>query len=403
MDKSIPYIPPISRYTRQVSYEDWFLSTEYFEKKDYYNSFKYLLKYINAPIDIPDSDTLDLTVPQGSVYLRVKADKEKYSFSIPFLKFTKDSNRIAAMRRMIEQNFSSLILSQIVLREDELYFHYEDNIYNAEPYKIYFTLDEMSTEADNTDDYYIDRFNLEHIIKPDLDYFTSEEYEKSKELFYTILNDSIAGSEYFEGKRNYNSACDYLALCLFKIKYVIFPQGILGREIQEILNYMYSNEGVNTILNNTRLKIKKLIEIEESKFKDSLFHPKFFIPIKPRLDLIKLQEILKPIQEKTQEIIGNKAYQESGIYILYNLYYILDGYSINSHLQDSIEHALSDVSQKDWKFTSDYLLKLINNIMIIKLDEEGNITSGTLDIFETSKEKKSKMNSIFSKIRNIFK
>ena len=80
MDKSIPYIPPISRYTRQVSYEDWFLSTEYFEKKDYYNSFKYLLKYINAPIDIPDSDTLDLTVPQGSVYLRIKADKAKYSF-----------------------------------------------------------------------------------------------------------------------------------------------------------------------------------------------------------------------------------------------------------------------------------------------------------------------------------
>jgi hypothetical protein len=146
MDKSLTYYKPINSYFRKVNLDEWFLSRKAYEEGDYYQALLHLLRYINPPISIPDTSSLDLKIPHGSVNVHIKADQKTFSVDIPFLKFTPQSKKLPAMRQMIEQNFSSLILGQIILQDSELWFHYDEPIEKFKPYKIYYILDEICIE-----------------------------------------------------------------------------------------------------------------------------------------------------------------------------------------------------------------------------------------------------------------
>lgn len=405
MENSISYYKPINRYFRRVNLDEWFISFDEYEAGNSYSALVHLLRYINSPAPIPDGDSLELKIPHGSVNIHIKANKESLSIDVPFLKFTPESSKLPAMRQMIEQNFSSLILGQIVLKEGALWFHYEDRIENFEPYKIYYLLDEICAEADNNDDYYIDRFKLEHVEKPEYQPFTGEELQKASEIMKNIITQGIKYAEYFENKRYYNTACDMLAITFFRIKYTIFPQGIFGREVQDGLLAMYSNESVQNVISSTKAKLNSFLDYNAKKFEESLFHPNFLMPIKPRAEIPKIQEFLAPVYEKAKQGIINRVYADTAIILFYNFYNLMDLYTIPADFSSAFDKVFERCADKDWKFTSEQLFKILGKIFEIRLDENGNVVEGSMDLGETESSGGAiqSVKNIFSKITNVFK
>ncbi|MCB1176863.1 MAG: hypothetical protein KDK36_04705, partial [Leptospiraceae bacterium] len=219
MENSLSFQKPINRYFRKVSLSDWFTSLDNYDDGNNLKSVIHLLRYINGPVPIPDGDSIELKIPHGSVYVYIKADNENFEVNLPFLKLNSSSKKLPAMRQFIEQNFSSLILGQIILKDnDELWYHYKDKIANCEPYKVYYTLDEICNQADNNDDYYIEKFQLEHVENPELNYFSQEDSDKAKSTMKSIIEEGLSYAEFFESKRWYNTACDSLAITYFRIK-----------------------------------------------------------------------------------------------------------------------------------------------------------------------------------------
>jgi hypothetical protein len=402
MDKSLTYYKPINSYFRKVNLDEWFLSRKAYEEGDYYQALLHLLRYINPPISIPDTSSLDLKIPHGSVNVHIKADQKTFSVDIPFLKFTPQSKKLPAMRQMIEQNFSSLILGQIILQDSELWFHYDEPIEKFEPYKIYYILDEICIEADRNDDYYIDRFQLEHVQKPEIQLFTEGEVNQASEIFKNLIQEGLQLAEYFENKRYYNATCDILAITFFRIRHVIFPQGILGRELIDALNSMYANDSMANIIHSTKAKFNKFLTYDFQKFKESLFHPKFLMPIKTRAEVRRIQEILSPIYERCKQGIQNRIFDDTSIILFYNFYNIMDLHTIPVEFSNAFEKVFERCSQKDWKYTSEQLFSLLEKILQIRLDENGNVIEGSMDLGESTSSTPS-MKSIFSKITNIFK
>nr|HNI27594.1 hypothetical protein [Leptospiraceae bacterium] len=76
----------------------------------------------------------------------------------------------------------------------------------------------------------------------------------------------------------------------------------------------------------------------------------------------------------------------------------------------AIENTLSKASGKDWKSASEILYRLIQKIMEIELDQEGNMVKGSLAEFQSNaggteikSAAASSAKSIFSKISSLFK
>jgi hypothetical protein len=196
-------------------------------------------------------------------------------------------------------------------------------------------------------------------------------------------------------------ACDSLAITLFRLKYVIFPQGIWGRDISECLTNMFANEPPEAIVIKTKDKLKKFLSYDETKIKESLFHPIFFMPIKLRAEIPKIQERLGNPYKTVNNALSSKAYQYATLFGIYELYSLMDTYTIPSEIQKGVESTLVKIASKDWKTSAETINKFLGKLLEIQLDENGNIVSGSLN-FDDS-QTSTPFKSIFSKISNVFK
>ncbi|MCU0847552.1 MAG: hypothetical protein MUD12_06660 [Spirochaetes bacterium] len=378
MEKCLSYSRPISKYTRSVSLDDWYKSMDLYEAGDFAKSIVHLLRYINPPVEIPDAKKLNLTIPHGSVNVSVKMDSKNFSVSVPFLKFGPSSLKVPAMRQIIEGNFSSLTLAQTVLKDGELWMEYGAPIEDCEPYKIYAVLDEICREADSNDDYYIDRFKLEHINEIKAEKYGPKEREAAAKEFKAIIEEGLSYADYLEGKRYYDMGCDALAITVFRLKYAIFPQGILGRDVQDVLQSMFEHNPPETIASKTKEKLKKLLNYDKAKFEESLYHPNFFMPIKPRAEIPRVKEQLDSGYQTLSKNMPEKAYMYCALYGMYELYYLWDVYTVPPEILKGLEKTLSGAAGRDWKAAAEAVYGFMSKIMELEIDGDGKLIKGSL-------------------------
>lgn len=373
MDKSIAFEKQINPIYANFSVQSWHDSVALYDNKKYIESFVKIIQYINNKFPTPgDLTKLDLHLPHGSVIINFKADSETYTISALFLKLPSSASKIAVMRQVAELNFSYLILAQIYLKGDELFFEYQDKLENSDPYKIYSLLEEICFCADYYDDIFIEKFGAIRIQEPKVKYFSEVDKEKSYNVFIKTLQEAITLSDYFESKRYYNSACDLLATALLKIDYIIAPQGLLGSEISNAFNAMYKSDPIQTIISQTKDKMKSLLTYDKDKFYHAMYYPEYLIPTKRRAELPFIQDFVKTIYEEASSNIANKGgYLEAAIsqlFIIYDLYY---RYHIPQTINNMLEAALIKSGSQDWKTAAEALYKALDTI--VNLDPQTDL------------------------------
>lgn len=344
----------------------WEIAMNTFEQGKFSESLYTVLRYMNPKkmTEILKKSDSKFTIPHGSMNIEMTISGGFYEIKAPFLRLP-EKRGVVLLRQIAEINFSTLVLSQIRLEKDELFFYYKAPIELVFPYKIWDVLYEICINADYYDDQFITQLGAERIQEMPVARYTPAELDKLWALYHTILDETKQYCDFYQSKRWVNTAIDSIFIGLMKLDYCLQPQGILSGDIERILVY---NQNISNEENLTALLkgFDYLKTIERSTFDNNIYQTSFLIPPKRRADPPTIKEVLTRDYEAAQKEITAKNYLGAADYLLYALYNLLYRYMIHAKYEIQINNALEKCSGKSWEDTAEILMKTVTKFMEMK-------------------------------------
>lgn len=255
-------------YKSKANYDAWDTALSAFEKFDYLECYRqffvYLLDEQEQNLHWEESNgEINAYLIQGSQKVTINANENFFKASTHIARA--DSLNVGLMRRLLEQNVH-LSYGQYALSEDnELSIVFTTNSIDGSPYKLYYALKEISTISDKQDNLLLEEFKNLRIVDETLrrPMPHSEQQIKYK---YTVkiikerlhILDNIGLN--FE---QHSKAASYLMLdALFRIDYLVSPEGYVMEVIERAHRKFNENDGKNLVYKNIQLR-KELTEILE--------------------------------------------------------------------------------------------------------------------------------------------
>lgn len=264
-------------YKTEAQHEAWDRSLTQFESQDYLGAYVAFLEYLKDPEEGNvhwqlEEGQLCFELYQGSKKINGYADAQKVKIEAKIVKTQTLSTAI--LRRLMEQNFS-LQYSRFALDPDNnLAIVFDTYTLDGSPYKLYYALKELATNADKQDDLLMDEFaNLEPVevahLKP--------VPEAEKEVKYTWLEKEIRETleEIERGKldkNQYPGGISYLLLNLvYKLDYLVKPEGFMMETLERV-HRLYFAKDERTVAQKNLLFCKELQKLatrpKEAFFKE---------------------------------------------------------------------------------------------------------------------------------------
>jgi hypothetical protein len=247
---------------------------------------------------------------------------------------------IAVMRKLLEQNHT-LSHSKYVLHDGIIQMQFTTAIKNASPNKLYYALRELATKADKQDDLLIHEFdNIKSIDDDHVKPFAKGEAEIKYTYFVKWITNTLQQCDDLN-QDTYSGAIAYLLLTLlYRIDYLICPEGKLLQKVEEINNCYWENkdENVDSVYRNEILKkgLRDILHWSKEDVCKCFYRARAtFAANTPRLftDLIdnikSANENMVWYKEKKQTDIANKIME-------YGLLYNQFAYSLPSFFTDLI-------------------------------------------------------------------
>ncbi|MBO9570708.1 MAG: hypothetical protein J7497_00630 [Chitinophagaceae bacterium] len=279
---------PFGRYSdnnksvQQV--EQWTEADRLFKENNYRESidafFDYLCDDEQQNVEIEKNNgIINFKLYQGSKLVRGHIEGDMLNAEIALARMPEPS--MPVMRRLLEMNFN-LYYSRYSLKGDIIYMRFDSKLNTATPNKLYYGLKELATKADKQDDLLLNEFkSLEHI---DVDHVSPIPIgEQVIKLRY--LRDWIKSTlEYVEtlDPDKFSGAISYLLLTLvFRIDYLISPEGKILSELEKIASTYYGKEDKNSSARNPSMiaGFRKILEKSDEEIAAQLFRSKYTFAI----------------------------------------------------------------------------------------------------------------------------
>jgi len=269
-------------YKEAVNYTAWDIALDNFEEEAYLDSYREFFRYLRDDREDnvhywEESDGLRFELFQGSKKITGFADDVKFMAEAKIART--ESLNVGFMRRLIEKNFS-LKYSRFALDEDfNITIVFDTYTLDGSPYKLYYALKEVATNADKQDDLLLDEFRM---LQP-VDMTHLEELpEEEKKVKYNFLVEQVQRTlkEVEEGDINpdqYSGGIAYLLLDLiYKLDYLIKPEGYMMETLERIHRIYFSKDGKTTAQKNQVLmrELGKLIDRPREDFFKEMYHVK---------------------------------------------------------------------------------------------------------------------------------
>ena len=264
-------------YKTNEQYDSWDKSLELFEEEKYLESYREFFFYLRDEYEDnvtwkEENGTIHFEVLQGSKKAVGKANVEKVTIEAKIAKT--ETLNIAFMRRLLERNFQ-LRYSRFALDdEDNITIRFDTYILDGSPYKLYYALKELTTNADKLDDLLIDEFGmLSPVDTSHLRELSLEEKEVKYNFLSKEINAAIKAMD--SGDLNpdqYPGGIAYILLNLtYKLDYLLKPEGFMMETLERIHRKYFATDGKNTAQKNVsiRKELKKILERpKEELFKE---------------------------------------------------------------------------------------------------------------------------------------
>lgn len=267
----------------KVTADYWDKVLELYENKQYKETILGIFRYVDETLieKRGNEDQSRFVIPHGSAVIHLDIGEENLVVEAPFLS-TRNASHIPLLRQVAQINFSPLNLAKIILKDEQLMFHYACPMVLCEPYKIYELFREICFYADHYDDEFIQKFGAGWLQKPVIHAFSPAEKKQAWENMQRYVEEAFAYIEYFENKRSFSHSWDVLILTLWKIEYYCDPQGIFRNELQKNIEAQQENTPIVEKLNRGKDYLRKVQQSDREAFEADLYRTERFIPIKFR-------------------------------------------------------------------------------------------------------------------------
>jgi hypothetical protein len=257
----------------------WTEADNLFKDKKYHQSIDAFFDYVrddeadNVKLN-RNGDSFTFELYQGSKIVRGKSDGEHLVAEVSLAKMAQPS--VPVMRRLLDQNFA-LFYCRYALDGDRLCMRFDSDIETANPNKLYYALKELSTKADKQDDLLVQDFsNLQMIDSDHVQPLPDNEKETKYSFTQKWINKTLQYIETLDAEK-FSGGIAYLLLTLvFKIDFLVRPEGKLQSEIEKIAHIYYAKDEKPATEKNSGMieAFKKLQQMPKEDFVKNLFNSK---------------------------------------------------------------------------------------------------------------------------------
>lgn len=261
-------------YKEVANYESWDRALDKFEEKEYLDSYREFFRYLRDDQEDnvkywEETGGIRFELYQGSKKITGFADPIKVKAEAKIAKA--EALNVGFMRRLMEKNFN-LKYSRFALDEQgNLTIVFDTYTLDGSPYKLYYALKEVATNADKQDDLLLDEFRmLQPVDTSHLQELPPAEKEVKYEFIVNQVNQTI--DEFENGKLNkdeYPGGAAYLLLNLiYKLDYLIKPEGYMMETLEKIHRLYFAKDGKNTAQKNQALvkELRRLVDRPREEF-----------------------------------------------------------------------------------------------------------------------------------------
>ncbi len=269
-------------YKEDANFAAWNDALHLFEEDKYLESYQAFFKYLRDEHEDNvrywmEEDTLYFEFYQGSKKISGQANEDKLKAESRIAR-THTLN-VGFMRRLIEKNFS-LKYSRFALDgKKNLTIVFDTYSLDGSPYKLYYALKEVATNADKQDDLLLDEFRM---LEPVDTSHLSQLPEAEKEVKFKFTHDAIDRvlKEIDENKLDkdqYPGGVAYLLLNLvYTLDYLIKPEGYMMETLEHAHRVYFKKDGRTTALKNIALQkeLQKLLKRPREEYFKEMYRVK---------------------------------------------------------------------------------------------------------------------------------
>ncbi|MBK6950056.1 MAG: hypothetical protein IPH16_20070 [Haliscomenobacter sp.] len=270
-------------YKKPSNYEAWDRSLHLFDENRYLESYLEFFHYLrddeedNVFFSLEEGK-LSFEIFQGSKKLEGFATTETIKCEAKIAR--SQSLNVGFMRRLIEKNFMLKYARFALDPQNNLTIAFDTFTLDGSPYKLYYALKEVATNADKLDDLLVDEFKiLQQIDNAKVRDIPVEH----KEIKYAYLKSQIervksgmqAGPIH---KDQFPGGHAYLLLNLiYKLDYLTQPEGYMMETLERMHRVYFANDGKSTIEKNQILckELDKLAARPKEEFFKEMYQVSF--------------------------------------------------------------------------------------------------------------------------------
>jgi len=258
-------------YKEASKYEAWDQALDAFEAENYLDAYQYFFTYLrddkedNVRFELRD-EAIHFELFQGSRKITGFADRQHLKAAAKIARAS--SLNVGFMRRLIEKNFH-LKYSKFALDPDNnIVIVFDTFSVDASPYKLYYALKELATNADKQDDLLLDEFSILHPIDtaPIFQLPYAEKETKFAFLQEQLIQVCSELDQLNEDRDSFPGATTYLLLHLiYKIDYLLKPEGYLMETLERVHRKYFEEDGQTTRQKNIQLRKELETLLDRSK------------------------------------------------------------------------------------------------------------------------------------------
>lgn len=290
-----------NKTTEQLKY--WKESLDLYSQKDYLRSAeKFFLfikedKYDNVNFEIKNKK-IEFNFYQGSKQIKGLIDNEKIIASAEIIIL--NNKNFELEKAILETNYNLKFCKFSINKKRvfcELYLYTK----NTNPISLYYALREIAIISDQYDDILmIDFNNVSPINISHITPLTEEELNTKIIFFRKWTSDLFNNIKKYEVSK-YSGARAFLMLgYLYKIMYLLNPEGELLENLKKIINFYYSSSTEVEIEKNAKMyeKILKISELSDEELKNSFYFVYSTFPDVPPTEPFEVISFLKQEVDK---------------------------------------------------------------------------------------------------------
>lgn len=270
-------------YKATSCYDAWDAALLAFEEGEHLSSYEHFLTFLRDEEEdnvvwTSDEQGIAFELFQGSKRVIGWANQHGLRAEARVARITEP--RPELLRRLVEQNYS-LKFSRYTLDPDHhITVVFDSDSINASPYKLYYAIKEVATQADKQDDLLLEEFvhmesvDSSHLIPLPL-VETKVKHQFINNQIRKTLEEAKDGTLDLE---EYPSGGSYLLLNLvYKLDYLTKPEGYTMEALERIHRQFYGKDNAYTTQEKNQLVIKEfrgLIDRSETAYSQEMYRVK---------------------------------------------------------------------------------------------------------------------------------